>query len=453
MLMNGAVEIGGGNLDYRVEPLSNDEIGQLGEAFNGMAASLAEAHRANSLLVAELEARGQDLESRVEKRTEELKAAQAATLNSMQVVERANAALRQEKAFTDQVINSIPGIFYVFDQTGKFISWNDNFSKISGYSDDEIAVMHPVQLFRGEDQERVAARIQKVFEDGVADVEADLTTKSGQGIPYFFTGLRTIIEGEPTLIGTGFDITDRKRAETELKKSMDALSRSNAELERFAYVASHDLQEPLRMVTSYLQLLERRYKDRLDGDALEFIAYAVDGSNRMKTLINDLLAYSRMGTRGKEFAPTDCEGVLARVLKNLEVAIAETKASITHDPLPQVLGDDVQLESLLQNLIGNSLKFRGKQKPKIHIGAEQDGDRWVFSVRDNGIGIDPQYFERIFIIFQRLHNREEYSGTGIGLAISKRIVERHGGRIRLESKPGEGSTFRFTLRAAQEKKP
>jgi len=199
------------------------------------------------------------------------------------------------------------------------------------------------------------------------------------------------------------------------------------------------------MVTSYLQLLERRYKDKLDSDAQEFINYAVDGSNRMKTLINDLLAYSRVGTRGKEFTLINCEEVLERVLSNLEVSIEENQGKVTHDPLPGVMGDDAQLESLFQNLIGNAIKFHGENPPRVHVGVKKEDKKWVFSVSDNGIGIDPQYFERIFIIFQRLHSREEYPGTGIGLAISKRIVERHGGRIWIESQPGKGSTFYFTL--------
>jgi signal transduction histidine kinase len=264
-----------------------------------------------------------------------------------------------------------------------------------------------------------------------------------------FREVRTFSPGELRLLETTGQILGTAMQNTQLytqvQELVSNLKRSNGELERFAYVASHDLQEPLRMVTSYLQLLERRYKDKLDGDALEFINYAVDGSNRMKTLISDLLSYSRVGTRGKEIALTDCEEVLGRVLSNLQVAIEESGGSVTHDPLPSLMADDVQLESLFQNLIGNALKFHGKQPPKIHVGVEQKGKEWVFSVSDNGIGIDPQYFERIFIIFQRLHNRQEYPGTGIGLAISKRIVERHGGRIWIESQPGKGSTFFFTL--------
>ena len=238
---------------------------------------------------------------------------------------------------------------------------------------------------------------------------------------------------------------ESKRDKQNLQKANEDLARSNSELERFAYVASHDLQEPLRMVTSYLQLLERRYKARLDGDALEFINYAVDGSNRMKTLINDLLAYSRVGTHSKEHIPTDLEAVLGRVLQILQTSMEEANAQITHDPLPVVMGDEGQLEQLFQNLVGNAIKFHGDEAPRVHIGVKKEKQGWLFSVRDNGIGIDPQFYERIFIIFQRLHNREEYAGTGIGLAISKRIVEKHGGRIWIESEPGKGSTFYFTI--------
>jgi signal transduction histidine kinase len=238
---------------------------------------------------------------------------------------------------------------------------------------------------------------------------------------------------------------ERERAEDALRRRAQELARSNAELEEFAYVASHDLQEPLRIVKSYLQLLEKRYAGRLDGAAHQFIAYAVDAATRMQQLINDLLAYSRVGTRGTERSTTDCEAVLEDALGGLKVAMEECGAVVTHDPLPAVMADGPQLRQVFQNLIGNALKFRNSARPQVHVSAERQGDGWVFSVRDNGIGIAPEYVDRIFVIFQRLHARNEYSGTGIGLAICKKIVERHGGRIWVESQPGRGATFRFTI--------
>jgi len=242
------------------------------------------------------------------------------------------------------------------------------------------------------------------------------------------------------------EITERKRAEEELQKAVAELERSNAELERFAYIASHDLQEPLRMVASYTQLLEKRYKDRLDADANDFIGYAVDGAKRMQQLINDLLTYSRVGTRGKPFEPTDCMTVFEAAVANLDVAIQESGAEVASDPLPSVMADEGQLVQLFQNLIDNAIKFHGEEPPRVHVSAEQSGDEWVFSVRDNGIGIDSQYLEQVFKVFQSLHGGK-YRGTGIGLSIAKKIVERHGGRIWLESQPGKGSTFYFTIPA------
>jgi PAS domain S-box-containing protein len=238
------------------------------------------------------------------------------------------------------------------------------------------------------------------------------------------------------------DISARKRAELELR-------RSNEELERFAYVASHDLQEPLRTVTSYVQLLERRYGAALDDEAREFVGFAVDGAKRMQALIQDLLSFSRVGTRGAAPEPIGAEAAAEAALESLTAAIAETGAVITRDPLPKVLADAAQLRQLFVNLIGNALKFRGEEPPVVHLGAEREGRFWTLSVRDNGIGIEAEYFERIFVIFQRLQGRDAYPGTGIGLAICKKIVERHGGRIWVESTPGEGSVFSFSLPAAE----
>jgi light-regulated signal transduction histidine kinase (bacteriophytochrome) len=215
-------------------------------------------------------------------------------------------------------------------------------------------------------------------------------------------------------------------------------------------VASHDLQEPLRMVASYTQLLSRRYKGRLDADADEFIAFAVDGANRMQSLIQDLLAYSRVGTKGRELVESSSEEALERALVNLRSAIEESGALVTHDPLPAVMADGRQLVQLFQNLVGNAIKYQNPGVPRIHVSAVQNGGKkWVFSVKDNGLGIDAQYFEKIFGMFQRLHKREEFAGTGIGLAICKKIVERHGGGISVESQPGQGSTFRFALAGSE----
>lgn len=241
------------------------------------------------------------------------------------------------------------------------------------------------------------------------------------------------------------EIAQRKQSAEALQKTAEELARSNRELEQFAYIASHDLQEPLRVISGYLQLLQRRYQGRFEADADEFIEYAVDGSKRMQLLISDLLEYSRVGRQGKEFQPTDLEEVLSEALRVLQRGVEETGAVVTHDPLPTVPGDRTQLIQLFQNLIGNGIKFRAQRRPEIHVSAQPDGDRWVLSVRDNGIGIERQYWDQVFVIFQRLHSRQEYSGTGIGLAICKRIVERHGGRLWLDSQPGQGSTFCFTI--------
>jgi light-regulated signal transduction histidine kinase (bacteriophytochrome) len=238
---------------------------------------------------------------------------------------------------------------------------------------------------------------------------------------------------------------ERRRAEDERALRAEELARSNAELEQFAYVASHDLQEPLRVVVSYLQLLERRYKGQLDERADKYIGYAVGASERMKQLINDLLTYSRVGRKERAFADVDLERLLTEVRADLGVAIEESGAVISHGRLPTVRGEPRQLHQLLLNLVGNAIKFRRDDPPRVHVSAERDEHGWRFDVRDNGIGIDPSFNERIFVIFQRLHGRTEYPGTGIGLALAKKIVERHGGRIWVEPAPDHGSIFSFTL--------
>ena len=237
---------------------------------------------------------------------------------------------------------------------------------------------------------------------------------------------------------------------SQVTKQSEELSRSNRELEQFAYVASHDLQEPLRMVSSYVSLLGRRYGGELDERADKYIHFAVDGANRMQGLIHDLLAYSRVGTRGEELVPTDTVPVLQETLSNLEVAIGESKAKVEYDDLPWVMGDPSQLRQLFQNIIGNALKFRSEARPRVEVAANREGDQWTFSIRDNGVGFDQRYAERIFGVFKRLHRNAEIPGTGIGLAICQRIIDRHEGRIWAESKLGEGSCFYFTLPAVAE---
>ena len=255
-------------------------------------------------------------------------------------------------------------------------------------------------------------------------------------------------------------LDDLDQSREELKKSHDVLeirvkertaelARSNAELEQFAYIASHDLQEPLRMVSSYVQLLERRYRGKLDQDADKFIGFAAEGAVRMQRLINDLLAYSRVGTRGKSFEPVNLEVILTQALENLHLAIKERDASITHDLLPMAYGDSGQLTQIFQNLIDNAIKFCSEKPPRVHISARLDGSECICSIQDNGIGIAPEYLDKLFLLFQRLHTRKEYPGTGLGLAICKRIVERHGGKIWVESRPGEGSTFYFRIPTTQ----
>jgi light-regulated signal transduction histidine kinase (bacteriophytochrome) len=267
-----------------------------------------------------------------------------------------------------------------------------------------------------------------------------------------FSEEKTLLAGTQKAVLNILEDLDAEKSKVEainreLRQKTEELARSNAELEQFAYVASHDLQEPLRMVSSYAQLLEQRYNDLLDDRAKKYIFYAVDGAARMQRLITDLLSYSRVESRAQPLARTDSHAVLGEAIRNLSEAIAESHALVINDDLPTVWADHSQLVQLFQNLIGNAIKFHGPESPRVHVSAARNGNKWVFCVRNSGIGIDAQYFERIFVIFQRLHGRGEYPGTGIGLALCKRIVERHGGRIWVESEPGKGSAFFFSLPA------
>lgn len=274
------------------------------------------------------------------------------------------------------------------------------------------------------------------------------------GFFFIFVFVLTIIKTEyrrrVKLIDELEDSLEKLRnTKEELERKSRELARSNDDLKDFAYSISHDLQEPLRIVAGYVHLLERRYRGELDSNADEFIQYTVDGVKRMQALIKDLLEYSQVGTKEKQFKPIESSLAVGLAVGNLRTAIEESSAVVTYDELPTVTADLSQMSRLFQNLIGNAIKFRGKGIPEVHISADRKGNEWVFSVRDNGIGMDPRSTERIFVIFQRLHGRDEYPGTGIGLAICKKIVERHGGRIWVESEPGRGATFYFTIPIAE----
>jgi PAS domain S-box-containing protein len=382
---------------------------------------------------------------------------------------RAEEEIKQTLSLLNATLESTADGILVVDRGGKIESFNQKFvqmwripqSIILSHDDNQALAFVLDQL---KDPEGFLAKVKELYTQSEAESFDLLEFKDGRCFERYSLPQR-IGEQSVGRVWSFRDVTERKKADeelgryrnhleelvkertTELEKSNKELTYMNQELEQFAYVASHDLQEPLRMVTSYVQLLKRRYKNKLDKDASEFIDFAVDGATRMHSLINDLLTYSRVGTRVKPFEPTNCETILQQSLDNLKITMEETGAVVTHDSLPTVMADNVQLGQLFQNLIGNAIKFRGNEPPYIHVSASRKGNAWVFSVRDNGIGIAPEYAERIFIIFQRLHGRDEYAGTGIGLAICKKIVERHGGRIWAESEVGKGATFYFTLPA------
>ncbi|MEK0446377.1 MAG: hypothetical protein RLZZ399_1698 [Verrucomicrobiota bacterium] len=367
----------------------------------------------------------------------------------------AEAALTQERLILERILEgALSGYWDWRVQEGtEYLS--PMFKRMFGYEDDEIpntpeawqSIIFPEDLGKVREalQRHITSRGSVPF-----STEVRYRHKNGSIVWVLCTGYTLAWDknGQPLhIVGCHVDISAQKRTEEELKRTLAELERSNADLAQFAYIASHDLQEPLRGVAGCVSLLEKRYGAQLDAGAKELIQHAVSSASRMQTLINDLLAFSRVGTHGRPFEPTDCNAALKLALSNLGTALEETGAIISSDPLPSVWADPVQLTQLFQNLVGNGVKFCEGRSPRVHVSARSEGGTWVFTVQDNGIGIDPQYWERIFVLFQRLHSRSEYSGTGIGLAICKRIVERHGGRIWVESEVGKGSTFFFTLTA------
>jgi PAS domain S-box-containing protein len=346
------------------------------------------------------------------------------------------------------------GILILDAETGMIIDVNPFLIEMLGFSHEQLLEKAIWEIGCFNDIASNKAKFMELQRQGyVRHEDLPLETADGRQIEVEFISNVYEMNHQKVIQCNIRDITERKRAEEKLRNTLLDLERSNKELQQFAYVASHDLQEPLRMVASYTQLLEKRYRDRLDSDANEFIQFAVDGAIRMQRLINDLLAYSRVGTRSKPFEPIDSHGVLGQAIANLSAVIEENQAVVTNDDLPPIMADQSQMVQLFQNLIGNAIKFRSDQSPRIHVSAEQKGNEWVFSVEDNGIGIDPQFKERIFVVFKRLHQKEEYPGTGMGLAICKKIVERHGGRMWVESELQKGSTFYFSIPVMGRREP
>jgi PAS domain S-box-containing protein len=353
---------------------------------------------------------------------------------------------KKELLRKNHAINSSKSAITILNMKGTVEYVNPAFLQMWGYEDKKSVLARSALEFWAEEK-KAQMMITKIFSEGKASGQMEAKRKDGSNFIANVQGKIILNEkNEKTGITASFiDVTDTVNAKQKLEKSMEELKRSNQELEQFAYVASHDLQEPLRMVSSFTQLLQKRYYDKLDEDANEFIEYAVDGAKRMQNLINDLLTFSRVGMRGTPFEPIDMNKVLSNTLQNLKFVIKETDTNIIYDELPIINADRSQIQQVLQNLISNAIKFHGKEAPKIRISSTEEESKWIFSVKDNGIGIDPQFFNKIFVIFQRLHKRGEYEGTGIGLALCKKIINRHGGEIWVDSESGEGSTFHFSI--------
>jgi len=459
-LSESAQIIGSGNLDYKIGTNLKDEIGQLSRAFDKMTQDLKQTTASRDELNREIAERKQaeealykahdELEMRVQERTKEL---------SAEIAERKKAeeAVKSERQRLYNVLETLPVYVVLLTEDYHVPFANRFFEERFGNSNGRKCYEY---LF-GRNEPCETCETYTVMKTNKPH-HWEWTGPDGRNYDIFDFPF-TDTDGSKLIMEMGIDITELKRMQEALQKAHDILEvkvdertaeleqanvqlvRSNKELEQFAYVASHDLQEPLRMIAGYTQLLQQRYKDKLDENANQFIFYTVDGVLQMQNLINDLLTYSRLETRQEDLKPVDCQAVLNDMLTTMQMTIEESGATIKHGRLPTIRVDRTQLFQLFQNLISNAIKFRSDKLPLIHITAKPQDKQWLFSVSDNGIGIEPQYLERIFVIFQRLHTRDKYPGTGIGLAICKKIVERQGGRIWAESQPGKGSTFYFIL--------
>jgi len=370
-------------------------------------------------------------------------------------VRRQTANLRSSDDKYRMLFNKSPLPKWIYDEnTMRFLEVNDTAIRAYGYSREEFLAMTIVDIRPPEDVGRLVEDVESIRNqpDAFRNSQWRHIKKNGEVVDVDVTAHAIDFEGRRARMVVVNDITDRRRYEmtlqhlnADLARRATELAASNAELERFAYIASHDLQEPLRMVSSFLQLLHKRYNGQLDAKADQYIHFAVDGAERMKALIMDLLEYSRVGSGKETFGPVDTAVIIKEVGDIFREKIIAARAQVDIGDMPVVVGDKVQITQLFQNLLSNALKYHSDKPPVIRIGAKEEPGHWLFSVEDNGIGIDAQFFDKIFIIFQRLHNKSDFSGTGIGLAICKKIVERHGGRIWVESLPEKGSTFYFTI--------
>jgi PAS domain S-box-containing protein len=364
-------------------------------------------------------------------------------------IKRANEALKKSEEKLRLTIEGAGVIMWFWNIENDRVECRGHYKHILGPGpipdmgyNELLSFVHP------DDLEKVETTFQKTLQYGEDFKVETRTIWKDKSVHWFSIMGRVVydLQGKPQeMIGIALDITNNKIVQLELQETLRKLKRSNAELEQFAYVASHDLQEPLRMITSFLQLLKLRYENQLDSDANEFIHFAIDGATRMQEMINDLLTYSRIDRKRGDFKEVKIEDILQQITFEYKLLIQEKNAVIHFGELPVITADYTQMVQLFQNLISNSIKYNDQPCPTIHITAEKQDNDWIFKVADNGIGIDPQQGDRIFKIFQRLHSPDEYEGTGIGLAIVKRIVERHGGRIWYDSQPGKGSNFYFNI--------
>ena len=405
-LIEAAREVARGNFNQTITPRSGGEIEELAREFNFMASQLRESYEL--------------LEQRVAERTQELRDSQ----------ERMQA-----------VVTGAPVVLFAMDREGRITFAEGQGLSALGFNPSDMVGESFFDPNHDENEQ-----LAENFKRAVGGEEFTHVSDAGElALETRYSPLRDESGAISGVIAVAFDITERRQAEEALRQYAEELSRSNADLEQFAYVASHDLQEPLRAIVGFTKMLARRYEGKLGEDADDYISRIVNASGRMQMLIIDLLEYSRVGSGVEKLKPTDCEIIVTRVIDGLHAAIKGSDAVVTHDSLPTVMADATMLGQVFSNLIANAMKFQGDGLPHVHISARRLETEWVFSVQDDGIGIEPQYAERIFVIFQRLHARTEYEGTGIGLAICKKAIERLGGRIWVESQPGEGTTFYFTV--------